>query len=152
MRLHTDDLHPLLLRKAATLAGVTFTKFEQRGSRSRERAFDVILSGSSSRNQNMGGQDKAATWDEWGIFLATLYTVDPAMTAGQNYECADHFHWVTGDRYRTLTLAEQHANHKWEFSGETATGAYMVHECGKCGAIRRFLHHQTWAEFVAQHA
>jgi hypothetical protein len=150
MRFHTSELTPLFIRKAATQAGVTFTRFEKRGSRSRDDAYDIILSGSSGRRQN-GGEDEAASWDQWGIFLNALYIVDPDMIAGQNYECADHFHWVTGDRYHELTLAQQCRSHDWNYDGSVATGAYMVHSCSKCGAIRRFLNHGKWADFIAQH-
>jgi len=154
MRIHSDFIEDLDVRKAARRASVDFTRFDLKGSRSRDHAFDVILTGSSSRNQNMGGPDKAATWDEWGIFLGTLFALDPAMVTPY-YESADHFDWATGGRYRDGVLrGEAHQNHKWEWTGSSAGGNYFVHEC-QCGAIRRFLAHngfKTWAEFVAAHA
>jgi hypothetical protein len=150
MRIHSDHLDAREVQKAATLAGVGFTRFSLHGSRSRAGAFDVILTGASPRNQN-GGSDKAATWDQWGVFLSTLFAVDPKMVTPY-YADAEHFHWSTGNRYAEFNLADDHVKgHKWEFSGDSAGGGYMVHECA-CGAIRRFIHRGTWAEFVAAHA
>jgi len=146
MRIHSDFLEEADVRKAARLAGVRFTRFGLHGSRKRRDggAFDVILTGSSPRRQN-GGSDYAATWDEWLVFLGTLYSLDPKMVTPY-YEDADHFHWSTGNRFHGFTLADQHvAGHRWEWAGDTATGSYAVHEC-KCGAIRRFLHRGTFAD------
>jgi hypothetical protein len=150
MRIHSNSIDALEIRKAARLAGVGFTRLSLHGSRSRAFAFDVILTGNSPRNQN-GGDEKAATWDQWGHFLNTLFTLDPAMVTPY-YADAEHFHWSTGNRYAGgFDLADDHVKgHKWQFSGDSAGGGYMVHEC-KCGAIRRFLHRGTWAEFVAAH-
>jgi len=139
MRIHSDSVSELEVRKAATLAGVGFTRFALKGSRSRAQAFDVILTGSSTRRQNFGGPDMAATWDEWGIFLGHLFGLDPAMVAKDAYASAEHFHWATGGRYRdgNLRPSTQHPKHTWEYTGQSAAGAYSVHECA-CGAIRRF--------------
>jgi hypothetical protein len=147
MRIHSDSISDLEIRKAARIAGVQFTRFGLHGSRSHEQAFDVILTGSSTRHQN-GGPDKAATWDEWGIFLGTLFNLDAAMVCGTVkrpiYASAEHFHWSTGGRYAGTPTAADFArahNHKWEFTGESMTGTYWVHECGGrngCGAVRRF--------------
>lgn len=151
MKIHSDHLDILEVRKAATVAGVDFTRLGHKGSRSREFAFDVILTGSSPRRQN-GGEDPAATWDEWGIFLAALFTVDPDMVTTY-YESAEHFHWSTGGRFlpgnlRPSTQCTRRAGHKWEWTGQAMTGSYSVHECS-CGAIRRFLTYGgTFAEFV----
>jgi len=158
MRIHSDSIDELEVRKAARLAGISFTRLDLSGSRTRETAFDVILTGSSPRRQN-GGEDMAATWDEWGMFLGTLFALDPAMVAGPKhggYECAEHFHWVTGGRFHNFNLADNHVKgHNWHHSGESVTGSYHVAECGGkngCGAIMRRLHRQTWAEFVAANA
>ena len=152
MRIHSDSITELEVRKAARRAGVDFTRFDLGNSRSREHRFDVILTGSSSRRQNFGGEDMAATWDEWGIFLGTLYGLDPAAHS-ERYASGEHFAWSTGGRYAdgSLTPLLQHANHRWESSGDSVTGSYHVSEC-TCGAIRRFLLRQTWDEFVASNA
>ena len=142
MRIHSDSLDALEIRKAARIAGVAFTRFNLKGSRSHTGAFDVILTGSSTRRQNSNDNpDYAATWDEWGCFLGTLYAIDPAMVTPY-YSSADHFHWITNGRYRATVGDdfERGHNHRWEFSGESATGAYMVHGCARdgCDAVRRF--------------
>jgi hypothetical protein len=151
MRIHSSALDTLEIRKAARAADVQFTRFNLHGSRSREQAFEVILTGNSPRNQN-GGSDKAATWDQWGHFLNTLFTLDPDMVTPY-YDNAEHFHWATGNRYADgFDLANDHVKgHKWEWTGQSAAGAYLVHECA-CGAIRRYLRHSTWAEFVEAHS
>ena len=155
MRIHSDFVETVDLQKAAHRADVGFTRLGLHGSRTRDHAFDVILTGSSSRNQNMGGSDKAATWDEWGIFLGTLFALDPHAVAKGAYESGAHFDWATGGRYRDGVLrGTDHKNHKWGWTGSSAGGNYHCHECN-CGAIRRFLAHngfKTFAEFEAAHA
>jgi hypothetical protein len=151
MKIHSDALDELEIRKAARRAGVYFTKFEIGNSRSREQRFDIILTGSSPRRQNFG-DDMAATWDEWGIFLGILFDLDP-QAHSERYESLDHFTWATGGRYAdgSLTPLLQHATHRWQHSDVVVTNTYYVSEC-KCGAIRRFLRSRTWAEFVAVNA
>lgn len=153
MRIHSDFIEVIDVRKAARLSGTSFTRFDLKGSRKRAQAFDVILTGNSPRRQNQG-EDMAATWDQWGVFLQTLFALDPAMVTPY-YENADHFAWSTGNRYPDFSLADDHVKgHRWMFSGFTVTGSYHVSECQAedCGAIRRFLNSGTWAEFVASHA
>jgi hypothetical protein len=153
MRIHSNSLDSLEIRKAARRAGVSFTRFDLKGSRSHEAAFDVILTGASSRRQN-GGEDQAATWDQWGIFLGTMFSIDPAMVCGTVkrpiYADADHFHWVTANRFREITPADYVVghNHRWEFAGQVVTGAYTVHECksADCLAVVRY---GDWARVSA---
>jgi hypothetical protein len=149
MKIHSDALDTTEIRKAARRAGVSFTRFDLGNSRSRAQRFDIILTGSSSRRQNFGGEDMAATWDEWGIFLGILFALDP-QARSDHYESLDHFTWATGGRFAdgSLTRLTQHATHRWEHSGAVVTNSYYVSEC-QCGAIRRFLRGRTWAEFVA---
>jgi len=74
--------------EAAQSAGVLFY-VTPKGSRKRERAFDVTLyvlgkDELHRRFGNSGGygrsDDVAATWDEWGKFFVALYEVDPEWT------------------------------------------------------------------------
>ena len=147
MRIHSDFIEQIDVQKAAHLADVAFTRFSLKGSRTRDHAFDVILTGNSPRRQNQG-EDMAATWDQWGVFLQTLFTLDPKAVTPY-YESAEHFAWATGNRYADFDLADDHVKgHNWDYSGESVTGSYHVSECRNCGAIRRFLHRGTWAEFV----
>lgn len=155
MKLHSDTLDTLEVRKAATLAGVGFTRLSLHGSRSRAQRFDVILTGNSGRRQNMGGPDEAASWDEWGIFLGHLHRLDPNLKSDY-YHGEDHYIWATGGRFTPdFTPLAQHTRHRWEFSGIGVTGSYSVFECGgkhPCGAIMRSLRGQTWEDFTAANA
>lgn len=147
MRIHSDTLTRNDLADAATRAGVTFYRFETRGSRSRARAHDVILEGTGRTGTRYGQNTDmiAATWDEWGIFLAELFRRDPGMTIPRVYEDAEQFRWATGGRFDELTPAEQHIRHKWERDGFSAGNGYGVSEC-KCGAVHRWLYRGTWSD------
>ena len=141
------------------------------------RAFEIKLSGDSSRGPNSGRYgmdnygDKAATRDQWGMFLSALFEVDPAARVGgaKNpiYIDRDHFHWSTGNRYAgtpddngvrridaptgTFLTAGKgyHRRHEWTLGGSSATGAYYVSECA-CGAIvRRVAYGRSWSEISA---
>jgi hypothetical protein len=147
MRLHTNTITSRDLYAAAAAAGVRFGRLEEHGSRSRARAWDFTLTGSSPYRPNPGGRwarddydpgAHAATWDEWGIFLAHLFDVDPDAHATGNYQSREHFRWCTGGRFDTLTPAGQHHRHRWEYTGESVTGSYAVHEC-ECGAVHRWM-------------
>jgi hypothetical protein len=58
------------------------------GSRSREAGYVVRLSGSSKFNMHYL-LDKAATYDEWGFFLAALYAKDENAICGNYKNGAD---------------------------------------------------------------
>lgn len=141
MRIHTQ-LGRLAITRAAQYAGVGFHRLERHGSRTHARAYDVILTGSGRNGGHFGSVDgRAATWDEWGMFLAALYRRDPeTRCAGAgSYESAEHFVWSTGGRYETLAPAEQHRRHTWRYSAdEPSPSTYIVHSC-TCGAVRRWL-------------
>jgi len=138
MRLHTNTLTDAHITNAARSAGIQIEHLGRHGSRKRTHAFEVALSGSGNAGGQWGGGGyKSATWDEWGIFLAELYRTDPDMIAGSAYRNAEHFAWVTGNRYDTLTPGQQHLRHKWDYTGKSCTGAYHVYDCAKCGAHRR---------------
>lgn len=138
MRIHSDILTSLDISAAERAAGMTGVDatVTAHGSRKRDHAFNVLLTGTSSRRPNNGryGADSnafAATWDEWGMFLAALYAVDPNMDATYYADAAD-FHRQTGDRFLTLKAADQCRNHNWGF-----VISLSGHECSKCAA-RRF--------------
>lgn len=143
------------VRAAAREARVSFERFDVTGSRTHAHTFDVLLLGhTSNRRPNSGyrgaGDEYAATWDEWGIFLARIFDADPT-TRATYYDDAEHFHWVTGDRFRTLTHDEQHVSHHWDYDGKVVTGSYDVSTCrtkkGECGAIvRRMTHGHKFSE------
>ena len=143
MRVHSDILTTTDIHTAARAAGRGVLAYVlPGGSRSHARAFDVKLTGTSSRRPNPGagnGQrddadSYAATWDEWGMFLAALYAVDEAAVWGSVgcpiYADAASFHYQTGDRFESLTPPFQHLRHRWIFAdGE--------HKCESCEAVTR---------------
>lgn len=152
MRVHTDRLTENDILTAALHAGVIVHRLTEHGSRSRERAFNFYLEG---RGMTGGWWDvadhKTAVWDEWGMVIARLYTRDPdAHWGSANYQCAEHFHWSTGNRFVDLAPDEVHLRHVWQDGGRAATGTYYVAECAKCTAIRRWLSPgRKWSEFAA---
>lgn len=152
-------------------------RYSEHSSRTHPRAFEIQLFGDSSRGPNSGFYgmdnygDKAATWDQWGMFLSALFEVDPAARVGgaKNpiYIDRDHFHWSTGGRYlgtpdddgvrrvdaptgTFLTAGKgYHRQHKWTSGGSSVTGTYYVSECA-CGAIvRRVAYGRSWSEISA---
>ena len=72
--------------------------------RVRARGWDVLLHRTgSTMHFNTGmhgaGEDGAASWDDWGWFLAALYEQDPGMRAAY-YTSAEDFHRSTGNAFR----------------------------------------------------
>lgn len=118
MKVHSDILSETSVRAALRHAQVIdkvtydiqFVVFDTKGSRSHCRGFDIQLgtydktSGptKSRRYKNSGqyGADSiwAATYDEWGWFLAALFSIDPDATAGPYKGLAD-FNRQTSDKY-----------------------------------------------------
>ena len=103
MRIHTDKLTEQDMRDALNsekeigriAPTVTFKVLDPKGSRSHARAFEVQLEswdyevGDGRRRGNDGAYGAmqeawAATYDEWGWFLAALYRVDQDMICGSN--------------------------------------------------------------------
>jgi hypothetical protein len=138
MRLHSSVLAPSDIYRATTAAGMTGVNVEltSHGSRSRAAAYNVHLTGTSSRRPNSGKggaghpDDRAATWDEWGMFLAALFELDPDMIAGTAYASREHFRAVTHERFDALTAPYQHGGggHRWTFV------AARYFECESCSA------------------
>lgn len=151
MRIHTDVLTFQDLIAAAEIARVDLVDSDEHGSRSRIRAFNVKLEGESRRRPNGGssgaGSGYAATWDQWGVFLAVLFERDPEMltpyyTDAENFadRTADRFGApevvMTSDGYREEFRAygwpeDAHGDHKFEYAGQPRT-----FECRKCSATQ----------------
>lgn len=138
MRLHTNVLQGHHLWAAARLAAVGFYKWEDHGSRIRDRAYEIRLEGHSNHLLNFGdGYTTAATWDEWGIFFGELFRQDPHMIAGSaasngwGYRGRRDFQRATFNRFDHLRHADQHKNHRWVSLGNGES------EC-KCGAMARW--------------
>jgi hypothetical protein len=138
MRLHTSTVTYSDILSAAYVAGAVVNECTGHGTRqaSQSHAFEVKLAGTSFYRMQSDRDQYAATWDEWGIFLATLYKLDPRMVAGRTYADAHDFHWQTGGRFTTLTHERQHRRHHWGF-GDGAD-SYDARTCTVCGATVRY--------------
>jgi len=159
MRIHTNDLTTFGdIMVAANIARVHVT-VSGHGSRTHDRAYEVSLTGESRRN-NQSNTGKAATWDQWGVFLSVLFDRDPQMVCGtvKRPTYADRYDFdlktngrFAGDR-RTLAGNRQtfdpgtlgaadywptdaHGDHKFEFEGVRFDGA-IIHRCTKCTAAQ----------------
>lgn len=127
MRIHTN-LDWSTVYDVGRRAGVIFEVFEDKGSRKRDRAFEIRLSGSGRMTTGPDGLFQAATWDEWGVFFALLFAKDASAIAGQMYNGSDEFHSRTAGRFSDLTIPKDtHKQHRWEFHNDRSY-------CTKCSA------------------
>jgi hypothetical protein len=111
------------------------------GSRKRARCFNVALSTDHNHRRPNPGHgfareligNYAATWDEWGLFLAVLFAKDPEAIAGV-IASADDFAWKTGGHYGDGSADIAYCpNHKWDY---VEPG---LRTCAKgCGAVQRW--------------
>ena len=141
MRIHSDVLTIADVHRAASgLPGVYVTA-SQHGSRARRRAFNVSLEGNGHRkNSGLYGaaEEFGATWDEWGVFIARLFDIDPEAFWGTakhpTYASPEGFHHLTGERFRSLELpADTHKRHRWDPAGDRR---YSCHTCSATYRIR----------------
>lgn len=127
MRIHLN-LGPSIARatiySAAANAGVYLERYERHGSRTHTCAVEVILSGDSPHRINSPefGHENAASWDQWGIFLAVIYAADPSARSWA-YSSDEDFHRQTGGRfnpgYPGHVDSQRHpeyrrTSHRWE--------------------------------------
>lgn len=106
MRIHTDVLTNADLR--AALARDNDLVAVRKGSRSRDHAYDVTLTGFGARHTRASGSvaahgDKAATYTDWGRWIAKLFELDPNAIAGP-YRGADDFHTKTESVYDAASI------------------------------------------------
>ena len=123
MRIHTNDVPAVrtaIYQATASLPGVYATT-SRHGSRTHAGALELSLEGNGHR-KNTGtsgaGDESGATWDEWGVVLAAVFAADPGAMCGSKaypaYRNAEHYHFLTGDRFRAGTLPEDtHKRHRW---------------------------------------
>lgn len=155
MRIHLSldpDTALKAIRNAADQARVTIPDTPTfHGSRTHAGAVTVNLSGSSARRARMGRAPyRAATWDEWGMFLSALFDADPTARTG-DYDSQKHFNWATGGRFDmrkfpVLTPQDTHRQHRFTFTGNAATNAYRLYTCDTCSATLRRPNGNTPAE------
>ena len=93
----------------ATLPDRVYAKPLRCGSRKRDHGFTVYLEGSSPRRSQHDRDAYAATWDEWGIWIAALYDIDPEAIIGQyssrerllRHHCQVEATWYAGPMARS---------------------------------------------------
>jgi hypothetical protein len=109
--LEQDDFYRALVDSYVAQEGVMIDKFKIEGSRKRAFGYVVHLdalpgrdrNGKNRRPVNSGtsgaGQNTAATYDEWGYWLAELFERDPDMITDY-YKSREDFHNQTNNNYR----------------------------------------------------
>lgn len=136
MKIHSDVLTYGMIIDATRASGMkgVWAEIEEHGSRSRKRRFDVKLEGNSPHFQNPGtgyrsdAPAKAASWDEWGMFIQALFELDPDAIIG-DYKTFRMFEEFTDGRFESLTAPYQHTRHNWFLNRGS-----MVFECKDCEA------------------
>lgn len=134
MRIHANTLTDADVYAAARLARVELATFTRHGSRSRDHAYEIKLTGESRRRPNGGSYDNeyAATWDQWGVFLAALFNADASIKCWA-YDGAFDFHQRTMYRFEDGWPADAHGDHTFRYNGTP-----YQQECTKCSAIQRW--------------
>ena len=100
MRIHTNELYSGdFMNLAEHIEEIQIVALDQGfGSRSHDRAYEIRLTGSSkSAPRNMPGC-KAATYREWGRFLALVFKFDPGAKCG-TYNGVSDFDAKTGGEF-----------------------------------------------------
>ena len=145
MRIHSNTLTSRDVYAAAREARATVEVLTEHGSRSRDHAFEVKLSGESRRRPNGGnyGAERdvfAATWDQWGVFLQILFDADTDLTIPRAYADRDEYIRHTNARFTKIGggwtdhwPADAHGDHTFRYAGIPRT-----HACTKCSAVQRW--------------
>lgn len=120
MRIHSDTLTQGDLNAARAAAGLGTDVFIdgliRHGSRSRSHAFEVHLGAFAGRDYNgkarrasnsgrFGAADtKAATYDEWGLWIEQVFALDPDAIVGP-YVTREGFRKFHGRKYAAKQAA-----------------------------------------------
>lgn len=124
MKLHSDTITDLHLRSAVGYAEEMLPEYgtiwieenNQTGSRRRKHALVFRLEGDgtlSKRKVNTGrrggGDEFAATYDQWGWTLAFLFDIDPlaSVSTGVAYDGYDDYHRQTKGKYLLTDLTSR---------------------------------------------
>lgn len=116
MNIHTNKLTAAAIRECVPegcylaghydrISGIDWASIHQYGSRSHHIAYSVRLSG-SSKSTMTNLPDKAATYDEWGFFLAEIFARDPQAKCG-GYNGREDFIVQTDGKF---VVGVQHEN------------------------------------------
>lgn len=136
MRFHTnEDVTVSVLRQAARIARVDM-EFTHHASRKTAQAYEIRLTGESRRRPNFydGSDVFAATWDQWGVFIACLFEADPHMVCGTAYDGVSDFEDKTDERFLGDGWpADAHGDHTFRYSGTP-----RQQNCTKCSAVQRW--------------
>lgn len=99
MKVHSNRKISKFEFEAACPQGVFISSFETAGSRLSDYAWEIRLSGSNPSMQQGGTGFHAATWDEWGLWIAEVFKLDPLAVIGP-YKGQGEFHRITKDKFR----------------------------------------------------
>lgn len=114
MRFHTNSINAAEIHRALTdtglhAEGVRVALCEVHNSRSHRVGFEITLRAEPGRDRNGRARrnpasgvygfaqsfEKAATYDEWGIFMARLFEMEPDAKWSGAYKDASDFHKKT---------------------------------------------------------
>lgn len=128
MKIHSDILTIIDLQAALhtpTRIAEVYGEFMQVGSRSRSRGFIVKLTSSDETRPHKSGfanadtrNERAASWDDWGIWMDRLFDLDPNAIIGQ-YNGRDDFYSQTR-RVRNY-IREEYAPHTRRYKEHMAS-------------------------------
>ena len=151
MLFHTDKLNMVDFADAAIKAGASLSRFEMKGSKIRDKKFDVIFGTRISTTR------EKATWNQTGVILGFLFRLDPNMFVGTGsisqgelfYNGVDDFNDKTDNQFNTPLGWRECTDpfdgdncimHKWD-NISRKSGIFHHSECRKCG-IEFFPHGQ----------
>lgn len=133
MRFHGDTIKTGDIYDAAKASRVTVVRAGMHNSRSRAQAFDIGLEG-ESRRSTMAGTGKAATWDQWGVFIDCLFMADDTLTIPRVYVDRAQFDYRTSDRFEDGEFpVDAHGDHTFRYDH-----TFKHHKCTKCTAAPRW--------------
>lgn len=155
MRLHSNTHLAGAIYNAAEVAGAEVFDVIHNDSRSHEHGFTVKLTGDAPNrpmywDRDRDGDVRAASWDQWGIFLSVLFDRDPDMVVGSvsspTYANVYDFDRKTNGRFATTqvdggrvgparTPDDMHNRHTFDYRGVQATGGH-IYRCRKCTAVK----------------
>jgi hypothetical protein len=136
MRIHTHTADRGTIRDAMAYASnrsgrrVYAIRADEYGSRTHTTAFDVSLSGSARHRSQADRDEFAATWDEWGWFLAFLFAHDPDIKCSGVYRDADDFR----NRTSVAGCPDRFAVSEWDECCVTYRDAPC--DCMRHGAVK----------------
>lgn len=99
MRLHTSLTETELYCAMIDVGTDVYLDYTRHGSRSHERAFEVSLTGFGARHTRakntgtvgaFGYGERAATWSDWGRFIAGVFERDPSAKCAYYADAADY--------------------------------------------------------------